>query len=33
VSSSAAWGAAITLFVLFVLFGMGFAAIFPSFLS
>jgi hypothetical protein len=33
VSSSAAWGAAITLFVLFLLFGMAIAAIFPSFLS
>jgi len=33
VSSSAAWGAAIALFVLFLLFGMGIAAIFPSFLS
>jgi hypothetical protein len=33
VSSSAGWGAAITLFVLFLLFGMAIAAIFPSFLS
>jgi len=33
VSSSAAWGAAITLFVIFLLFGMGIAAIFPSFLG
>jgi hypothetical protein len=33
VSSSAAWGAAIALFVLFLLFGMAIAAIFPSFLS
>jgi hypothetical protein len=33
VNSSAAWGAAITMFVLFLLLGMGFAAIFPSFLS
>lgn len=33
VSSSAAWGAAITLFVLFLLVGMAFAAIFPGFLG
>lgn len=33
VSSSAGWGVAITLFVLFLLFGMAIAAIFPSFLS
>ena len=33
VSSSAAWGVTITLFVLFLLFGMAIAAIFPSFLS
>jgi|KBSSwiStaDraftv2_1062776.scaffolds.fasta_scaffold292032_2 hypothetical protein len=33
VSSSAAWGVAITMFVIFLLFGMAFAAIFPGFLS
>jgi len=33
VSSSAGWGVAITLWVLGLLFGMGIAAIFPSFLS
>lgn len=33
VSSSAGWGVAITLFVLFLLFGMAVAAIFPSFLG
>lgn len=33
VSSSAAWGAAITLFLIFLLLGMGIAAIFPSFLG
>jgi hypothetical protein len=33
VSSSAAWGVAITLFVLFLLFGIAIAAIFPSFLG
>ena len=33
VSSSAAWGVTITLFVLFLLFGMAIAAIFPSFLG
>lgn len=33
VSSSAGWGVAITLWVLGVLLSMGFAAIFPSFLS
>jgi Yip1 domain len=33
VSSSAAWGVAITLFVIFLLFGMAIAAIFPGFLS
>lgn len=33
VSSSAAWGVTITIFVLFLLFGMGIAAIFPSFLG
>lgn len=33
VSSSAAWGVAITLFVLFLLFGMAIAAIFPGFLG
>src|SRR5260370_41714071 len=33
VSSSAAWGVAMTLFVMFLLFGMAIAAIFPSFLS
>ena len=33
VSSSAGWGVAITLFVLFLLFGMAIAAIFPSFLG
>ena len=33
VSTSAAWGVAITLFVLFLLFGMAIAAIFPGFLG
>lgn len=33
VSSSAGWGVAITLFVLFLLLGMGIAAIFPGFLG
>jgi len=33
VSSSAGWGVAITLFVLFLLLGMAIAAIFPGFLS
>ncbi len=33
VSSSAAWGVAITLFVLFLLLGMAIAAIFPGFLG
>ena len=33
VSSSAAWGVAITLFAIFLLFGMAIAAIFPGFLS
>jgi len=33
VSSSAAWGASITLFVLFLLLGMAFAAIFPGFVG
>jgi hypothetical protein len=33
VSSSAGWGVAITLFVLFLLFGMAIAAIFPGFLG
>ncbi|MFN2576636.1 MAG: YIP1 family protein [Pyrinomonadaceae bacterium] len=33
VSSSAAWGVTITLFVLFLLFGVALAAIFPSFLG
>jgi hypothetical protein len=33
VSSSAGWGVAITLFVVFLLFGMAVAAIFPGFLS
>jgi hypothetical protein len=33
VSSSAGWGVAITLWVLALLFGMGIAVIFPSFLS
>ncbi len=33
VSSSAGWGVAITLFVLFLLLGMAIAAIFPSFIS
>jgi Yip1 domain len=33
VSSSAGWGVAITLFVIFLLFGMAIAAIFPGFLS
>jgi Yip1 domain len=33
VSSSAGWGVAITLFVLFLLFGLAIAAIFPSFLA
>ena len=33
VSSSQAWGVSITLFVIFLLFGMAIAAIFPGFLS
>jgi hypothetical protein len=33
VSSSAAWGASITLFALFLLLGVAFAAIFPGFVS
>ena len=33
VSSSQAWGVAITLFVIFLLFGMAIAAIFPGFLG
>ena len=33
VSSSAGWGVAITLFIVFLLFGMAIAAIFPSFLG
>jgi hypothetical protein len=33
VSSSAGWGVAITLWVLALLLGVAFAAIFPSFLS
>jgi len=33
VSSTAGWGVAITLFILFLLLGMGMAAIFPSFLG
>ena len=33
VSSSAAWGVTITLFVLALLLGMAIAAIFPSFLG
>ena len=33
VSSSAAWGVTITLTVLFLVFGMAIAAIFPSFLG
>jgi len=33
VSSSQGWGVAITIFALFLLFGMALAAIFPGFLS
>lgn len=33
VSSTAGWGVSITLFVIFLLFGMGLAAIFPSFIG